>query len=73
MDNTSKLQKIEKETNRALIALSNSAQETKKLSIAAAKSAEKLEQEAAKICENTKTIAIHASELADIAIAASKK
>ena len=73
MDNLSKLQKIEKETNRAMVALSNSAQETRRLSEAAAKSAEKLELEASKICENTRTIAVNAAQLADIAIAASKK
>lgn len=73
MDNLSKLQRLEKETNKALSALADAALETKKLSVAAAKSAAKLEDEAAKISENTKTIVSSAEALANIAIAASKK
>jgi len=73
MDNFSKLQKLEKETNKALTALAESALETKKLSIAAAKSAARLEDEAAKISENAKTIVSSAEALASVAIAASKK
>lgn len=73
MENLSKLQRLEKETNRALSALATSAIETKKLSIAAAKSAEKLEDEAAKISENAKVIASSADALASIATASSKK
>ena len=73
MDNFSKLQKLEKETNKALAALAESALETKKLSIAAAKSAAKLEDEAAKISENARTIVSSAEALASVAVAASKK
>lgn len=73
MENFSKLQRLEKETNRALSALASSAIETRKLSIAAAKSAEKLEDEAAKISENAKVIASSAEALAIIASASSKK
>jgi hypothetical protein len=73
MDNFSKLQKLEKETNQALSALSISATETKKLSIAAAKSAEKLEAEAAKICESVKSVVENADILASVTVALSKK
>ena len=73
MSEVSKLQKLEKETNKSIKALADAAQETKRLSIAASKNAERLEQEAAKICENTKTISERASNLADFALAASKK
>lgn len=73
MSDTTKLQKLEKETNKSIKALADAAQETKRLSLAASKNAERLEQEAAKICENTKAIAERANSLAEIAQAASKK
>ena len=73
MSDLSKLQKLEKETNKSIKAMSDSAQETKRLAVAASKNAERLEAEAAKICENTKVITEYASSLAEQALGASKK
>ena len=68
-----KLQKLEKETNKAMQALVLSATETQNLSRAAAKCADNLEKEACKISENIKSISESANLLAETAIAASKK
>ena len=73
MSDLTKLQRLERETNKSMKALSDAALETKRLSIAASKNAEKLELEAAKICENTKQISDKANILADITLAALKK
>ena len=75
MSDLTKLQRLERDTNKSILALSMSALETKRLSIAASKNAEKLEAEAAKICENTKFLAENAASLAELAqaAAASKK
>ena len=69
----SKLQKLEKETNKAMQSLVVSASETQALSKAAAKCADNLEKEACKISENIKTISENACLLAETALAASKK
>lgn len=68
-----KLQKLEKETNKALQTLVTSAMETQNYSKAAAKCADNLEKEACKISENIKQIAENASHLAETTIAIAKK
>jgi hypothetical protein len=68
-----KLQKLERETNKVLQSLVISATETQTLSKASAKCAENLEREACKISENIKVISENATRLADTTIAISKK